>query len=194
MTQTALEKAETLLKRSSSTEIMQPNKFIEKIVQQELKQNDPVVSDNKSFLEFDFSKNQKLLDYLNAEKIGFLTMTTPQQSSADGKGIRESTNGLESTFVLTTRSSKGEQCYEERDCIMVEIKNQQGHDCAREVRVQDNKDGSYKIRYFAKETGRCHVSAQTNGEHVLGSPYTVQVQSRQIRFKCKPLSKRQKTV
>ena len=181
MMEIALEKAETLLKRSLSTEIMQPNNFIEKIVQQELKQSEPVVSDNKTFLEFDFSKNQKLLDYLNAEKIGFLTMTTPQQSSADGKGIRESTNGLESTFVLTTRNSKGEQCYEERDCITVEIKNQQHHDCATEVQVKDNKDGSFKVRYFAIETGRCHVSVQMNGEHVLDSPYTVQVQCRQFR-------------
>ena len=87
--------------------------------------------------------------------------------------------GLEAQFVLTTRNAEGEQCYEERDCVTVEIRNQQGHDCATKARVQDNKDGSYKISYFAKETGQCEASVKFNGEHVRGSPFAVQVKPRQ---------------
>ena len=49
-------------------------------------------------------------------------------------------------------------------------------------RVQDNKDGSYKIKYFAKETGQCNVSVKVNGKHVHGSPFAVQVIPRLFRL------------
>ena len=84
----------------------------------------------------------------------FLPKTSAQQSYAEGKGINEAIAGLESQFVLTTRNAEGEQCYDERDCVTVEIRNRQGQDCATEAHFQDNKDGSYKISHFAKETGK----------------------------------------
>ncbi|XP_022810253.1 E3 ubiquitin-protein ligase TRIM71-like [Stylophora pistillata] len=69
------------------------------------------------------------------------------------------------------------------DCVMVEIKTQQGldHDYATEVRVQHNKDGSYKIRYFLKDTGKCQISVKANEEHIGGSPFTVETKPRQFR-------------
>ena len=108
-------------------------------------------------------------------------MTEAQQSNAKGKGINEVIAGLEAQFVLATRNAEGEQCYEARDCVTVEIRNQQGQDCATKARVQDNKDGSYKISYFAKETGRCHLSVKVNEEHVHGSPFAVEVKPRQFK-------------
>ena len=63
----------------------------------------------------------------------------------------------------------------------MEIRNQQGQDYATKVRVQDNKDGSYKSSYFAKETGRCHLSVKVNEEHVHGSPFATEVKLRQFR-------------
>ena len=44
-----------------------------------------------------------------------------------------------------------------------------------------DKDGSYKIKYFAKETGTCSASVKVNGEHIRGSPFEVQVKPRQFR-------------
>ena len=63
--------------------------------------------------------------------------------------------------------------------MTVEIKK--GHECATNAEVQDYKDGTYKISYFAKETGKCDVSVKVNREHVDGSPYGVQMISRQYR-------------
>jgi len=63
----------------------------------------------------------------------------------------------------------------------VEIRNQQGQDCATKVQVQDNKDGSYKGKYFAKETGKCDLSVKVNESHIHGSPFGVQVKPRQFR-------------
>ena len=186
MHETAIEKSEILLKRSTSVRIMEPIEFLDKILQEEDNQDDTTEMLNKgSFSEFDFQKNQQLFHHVSVEQIGclkcFPTKTRPCQSSSEGKGIREATVGLEAQIVVTTRNAQGEQCYEERDCVTVEIRNRQGHDCATKVQVQDKKDGNYKISYFAKETGTCQASAKVNGEHVRGSPFEVQVKPRQFR-------------
>ena len=91
------------------------------------------------------------------------------------------TVGLEAQFVLTTRNAENEQCYEQCDVVTVEIRNDDGRECATEAQVQDNKDGSYNISYFAKEAGTCQTSVMVNGEHVSGSPFTVQVKPRQYK-------------
>ena len=88
-------------------------------------------------------------------------------------------------FVLTTRNAEGQQCYEKRDRVTAEIKNHQGHDCATEVRVQDKKDGSYKISYFAKESVRCETVVKVNEEQssrqsISGSSETKTIQTRAI--------------
>ena len=183
--ETEIEKSGTLLKRSTGAEIMQRNDFVDKLFQEEGDQDDTADRDGGSFTAFVFENNEQLFNHVNSEQIGcfksFLTKTRPQQSSAEGKGIREATVGLEAQIVVTTRNAQGEQCYEERDCVTVEIRNRQGHDCATKAQVQDDKDGSYKISFFAKETGTCQASVKVNGEHVRGSPFEVQVKPRQFR-------------
>ena len=119
---------------------------------------------------------------INTEGIGSLktvrSKTKAHQSSAKGKGLKEAIVGLEAEFVLTTRDSEREQRHEEHDCVTFQLKNHQGHDCATEKQVQDNKDGTYKICYFPKETGECEASVKVNGENVRGSPFAIQVKTR----------------
>jgi len=184
MHEVTIEQIETLLKRSTSAQIMQPNEFLDKIFQEKGDQEDADDRDGRGLSEFDFVKNEKLFDHVSDEQIGsllFLTETKPQQSSAEGKGISEATVGLEAQITVITRNAKREQCHEERDYVGVEIRNRQGHDCTTKVQVQDNKDGTYKISYVAKETGTCQASVKVNGEHVRGSPFEVQVKPRQFR-------------
>ena len=185
MRETAIEKSEILMKRSTSAQIMQPNELLDKSSQRQGYQQQTVDRNDISFPVFHFVKNEELFDYVSVERLGclncFLTNSVPHQASAEGKGIREATVGLEAQIVVTTRNAQGEQYYDERDCVTVEITNRQGHDCATKAQVQDNKDGSYKISYFAKETGTCQASVKVNGEHVRGSPFEVQVKPRQFR-------------
>ena len=108
-------------------------------------------------------------------------MTRGYQSIAEGKGLAEAIVGIQANFVLITRNVEGQQCYEKRDRVTAKIKNHQRHDCATEVRVQDKKDGSYNISYFAKESGRCEAVVKVNEEQVPGSPFPVQVKPRQFR-------------
>ena len=171
---------ETLLKRSTSAKLMQPNEQMDKILKEEKNQEDRSDRDDCPFQKFDFVENHKLFDLVSAEQIGSLE-TRAQQSSADGKGISEAIVGLEAQLVVTTRNKKCQSSYNNNDCVTLEISNRQGDNSAAEVQVQDNKDGTYKIKYFAKETGTCSASVKVNGEHIRGSPFEVQVKPRQFR-------------
>ena len=176
---------ETLLKRSTSAQLMQPNEQMDKILKEEKNQEDRSDPDDRPFQEFDFVKNQKLFDLVSVEQIGslkdYLTQTRAQQSSADGERLNEAIVGLEAQLVVTTRNKECQQCYDNDDCVTLEIRNRQGDNCAAELQIQDNKDGTYKIKYFAKETGTCSASVKVNGEHIRGSPFEVQVKPRQFR-------------
>ena len=177
-----IENTETLLKRSTSAQVMQPNELMDKILKEE---NYPEDSDRDDdfFQELYFMKNHKLFDLVSVEQIGSLkeSQTRAQQSRADGKGISEAIVGLEAQLVVTTRNKKCQQCYDNNDCVTLEVRNREGDNCAAEVQVQDNKDGTHKIKYFAKETGTCSASVKVNGEHIRGSPFEVQVKPRQFR-------------
>ena len=173
---------ETLLKRSTSAQLMQPNELMDKLLKEENYQDDSD-RDDDFFQEFYFVENHKLFDLVSVEQIGSLKerQTRAQQSRADGKGISEAIVGLEAQLVVTTRNKKCQPCYDNNDCVTLEISNRQGDNCAAEVQIQDNKDGTYKIKYFAKETGTCSASVKVNGEHIRGSPFEVQVKPRQFR-------------
>ena len=174
--ETSIEKTETFLKRSSNAQIVQFNTVFQKAVDDGAEQ---VECELKDFGHFVFAGNKTLLE----KGVGsfFVTKTKSRKSRAEGKGITDVTVGLEAQFVLTTRNAKNEQCYEQCDIVTVEIRNDDGRECATEAQVQDNKDGSYNISYFAKEAGTCQTSVMVNGEHVSSSPFTVQVKPRKYK-------------
>ena len=184
--ETAVEKAETLLKRYTNAEIAQTDKSLNMLLPDDVSDvGKQAASDLEGLRQFRFKENKTLLDSLHSDGIGsfqtFLTNTCAYQSTAEGKGISEARVGLESNFLLTTRNAEGEQCYNERDFVTVQVKNQEGHDCATEVRLKDERDGSYKVRYFLKDTGKCQVSVKINEEHIRGSPFPVKPKPRQFR-------------
>ena len=184
--ETAVEKAESLLKRCTNAEITQLDKSLNTVLPEEVSGvGKQAAADPEGLRQFRFKENKILLDSLNSDGIGtfqtFMTNTCAHQSTAEGEGISEASVGLESNFLLTTRNAEGEQCYNESDCVTVEIKNQRDHDCATEVRLKDEKDGSYKVRYFLKDTGKCQVSVKVNEEHIRGSPFPIKPKPRQFR-------------
>ena len=181
--ETAIEKTETLVNRSTSAEIVQLDESSLESISNAGEQVECDFEDPGCLF---FVENIDLMEKASSEGIGciktFISKTKAPQSSAEGKGISEATVGLEAQLVLTTRNAENEQCYgEEFDSVTMEIRNDQGHDCTTEVNVQDNKDGTYNISYFAKETGTCQASVMVNGKHVRDSPFTVQIKTRQYR-------------
>ena len=102
----------------------------------------PTERDLKDLPTLDFVPNPKVLKTVNTEEIGtlkILQQTEASQSVAEGKGLEEGTVGVEAQFVLTTRNAEGEQCYNKHDRVTVEIWDEEGRECATEVRINDNK-------------------------------------------------------
>ena len=180
--ETSIKETERFLMRSTNAEIVQFNTVFQEEVTGEAELVD---CDRKDLRHFVFFPNKSLIAKANSEGVGSLkqiiSQTKPRNSKAEGKGITEVTVGLEAQFVLTTRNTDNEQCYEQCDIVTVEIRNGEDRECATEAQVQDNKDGSYNISYFAKEAGTCQISVMVNGEQVSGSPFTVQVKPRKYK-------------
>ena len=129
-------------------------------------------------------QNQKLLDTVTSEEIGIfeiLHQKKASQSIAEGKGLNETFAGGETEFILTTKTAEGRQCYNKRDRVTVEIQDERGRECGTEVRINDNKNGQYKISYSLKEQGRYSIIIKVNGEHVRDSPYDLLVKSFQFK-------------
>ena len=180
--ETSIKETERFLMRSTNAEIVQFNTVFQEEVTGEAELVD---CDRKDLGHFVFFANKSLTAKANSEGVGSLkqiiSQTKSSNSKAEGKGITEVTVGLEAQFVLTTRNTDNEQCYEQCDIVTVEIRNGDDRECATEAQVQDNKDGSYNISYFAKEAGTCQISVMVNGEQVSGSPFTLQVKPRKYK-------------
>ena len=181
--ESSLEEADKLLKRSTTAEVVQLKKILQTIFQG-VDETEPIVHDRSSLQTFVFRENQKMLDVVNGEELGFLeegNRTKAKESLADGKGLKAGTVARKAQFNLITRNVERKQCHDERDRVTVEIKDEQERECVTEVRIDDNKDGIYKISYFPRVQGTIKLLVKVNGEHIHGSPFTVIVKSFQVK-------------
>ena len=173
----SLEKADKVLARSTNAEVVQLMKSLETILE-EVDQTEPTRRDPKALPILVFLENRNLLETFNTEGLGtleILQQTEASQSVAEGKGLEEGTIGAVAQFVVTTRDSEGRQCYNKHDRVTVEIRDEQGRECATEVRINDNKDGSYKISYSVRDQGRYKVTVKVNGHCVRDSPFSIRI-------------------
>ena len=175
VTESSLEEAENLLKRSTTAEVVQLKKSLQTIFDR-VDQTEPIVYDPSSLQTFVFVENKKMLDIVNGEEIGVLEeafLTKASESVAEGEGLKEGTLARKAQFNLTTRNAERKQGYNERDRVTVEIKDDQEQECVTEVRVHDNKDGTYKVTYYPRFEGTFKLLVKVNGEHISCSPFTV---------------------
>ena len=180
----SVERTETVLKRNSSAELIQCNKSFNNVFQEKVDRRNQIAGTSESVPEFVYVENQKVLNSVLNEGIGFVqnaSKVVSHQSSAEGDGIRNATVGLKAQFVLTTRTADGRQCYNEWDEVTLEINNRQRQDCMSEVQIEDRKDGTYSISYFVSEAGKLDASVKVNRDHVRGSPFSVQVKDREYK-------------
>ena len=181
--ESSLEKADTILKRSTRAEVVQLKKSFEEIFH-ETSQSQPKDRYPEKLPLLAFVENPKMLSTINAEEIGMVKIahqTKASQSVAEGKGLEEAITNRQAQFSLTARDSKGRQCYNKGDRVTVEIIDEQGRDCATDLQITDNKDGLYKISYSPRNEGRCKVAIKVNGECVYGGQFIVRVKPFQFR-------------
>ena len=178
MIESSLDKADKLLTRSINAEVVQLKKLLSKILEEIAEQAKYVSRDPEYLPTVVFVENQKIEDVIKSEEIGFLEIsfqTKASKSNAEGKGLREGAVGREAQFNLTTRNAHKIQCYDKRDNVMVEMRDEHGQECVTKVQIDDNKNGIYNISYSPKVQGSCKLSIKVNGEHVRDSPFTVLV-------------------
>ena len=171
--ESSLNEADKLLKRSTTAEIVQLKKSLPSIFRG-VDQGKPIVHDRSSLQAFVFVENQKMLDVVNGGEIGFLEepyRTKPSECLVEG--LKEGTVGRKAQFILITRNAERKQWYDERDCVTVEIKDEQEREYVTEVRIDDNKDGIYNIIYYPRLQGTFKLLVKVKGEHIGGSPFTV---------------------
>ena len=177
MIESSLEKADKLLTRSINAEVVQLKKSLATILE-EVEQAKHVSRDPEYLTTIVFVENQKIENIIKNEEIGFLEVFIPStaiESVAEGKGLREGTVGREAQFNLTTRDANKKQCYNKRDNVTVEMRDEHGRECVTKVQIDDNKDGIHNISYSPIVQGSCKLSIKVNGEHVRDSPFTVLV-------------------
>ena len=173
--ESSLEEADKLLKRSTSAEVVQLKKTLQTIFQG-VDQTEPIVHDPSSLEAFVFLENRKVLDVVNGEDVGSLEevhRTKPSESLAKDEGLKEVIVGRKAQFNLITRNAERKQWYDKQDRVTVEFKDEQERDCVKEVRIDDNKDGTYSITYFPRVQGTFKLLVKVNGEHIRYSPFTV---------------------
>ena len=181
---TSLDKADKVLTRIANAEVIQVKKSLETILEGVDQTTKATEHEPEALPTLTFVPNQKLSKIVNTEEIGTLEIlheTKASQSVVEGKGIQEGTVGVEAQVVLTTKNAVGRQCYNKHDRVTVEIRDEQGRECATEVRINDNKDGSYKISYSPKDQGKYKVTVKVNGKHVLDSPFSIEVKLFHLR-------------
>lgn len=105
--ETAIEKAEQLLKRRTNAEITKLD--TNTTFQREYNDKGQVECDFENLRHFVFIQNEMLMDRMNAGGIGsfrsFLSETVAEQPSVDGKGIKEATVGLKADKTNCRKSS-----------------------------------------------------------------------------------------
>ena len=181
--ESSLEEADKLFKRSTTVEVVQLKKTLQTIFQG-VDETEPFVHDRSSLKAFVFVENQKMLDVVSGEEIGFLKeryRTNAKESLADGEGLKEGTVARKAQFNLITRNAERKQGYDQKDRVTVEFKDEQEQESVTEVRIDDNKDGIYKISYFPRVQGTIKLLVKVNGEHIHGSPFAVIVKPFQVK-------------
>ena len=171
----SLEKADKLFTRSTNAEIVQLKKSLDTIFEG-VHQIEPTDCDPELVAHFVFVENYKLFNTVKTEQIG--TLKKPTKAShcdIEGKGLEEGIALREAHFTLTTKDTEGRQCYNERDHVTVEIRDEQGRESTSEIQINDCKDGLYQVSYCPRHPGKSQVTVKVNGEHIGDSPFTVQV-------------------
>ena len=181
--ESSLNEVDKLLKRSTTAEIVQLKKSLPTIFQGGI-QTEPIVYDPSSQEALVFAQNQKMRDIVNIEEIGFLkeaNRTKPIESLVEGEGLKEGTVARKAQFNLITRNEERKQCYDERDRVTIEIKDEQERECVTEVQINDNENGIYKITYYPRVHGTLKLLVKVNGEHISCSPFTVILKPFQVK-------------
>ena len=140
VTESSLDEADKLLKRSTTAEVVTLKKSL--AIFHGVDQTEPILHDTGSDQAFVFVENQKMLDIVNGEEIGFLKEGYPTKAGeylAEGERLKEGTFGMkaERRMDLNTEFEKGRiehinLCHQYSNLYVKNLDDTIGDKCLRE--------------------------------------------------------------
>ena len=180
--QNSVEYCEAILQRNKSIEILQVHQTLVQRCRgllnvEKLNMNKPL----HTTLHARYEINEDLVTTLRCAVPGRLVVSNTDhlQSVAEGKGLREADVGNEAEFLITTKDSNQEQCYDEDDQIIVKVKTPSGERLNNEI--PHRKDGEYRVTYTPDCVGTHDVVIEVNGQPLTGSPWSLHVSPHHYR-------------
>ena len=157
----AIEFAENLIQRSSSSDVMQSKNYLEQRFNH--LENTPIPElPVNSFLKFYPTNKEKNLT------LGYIATSEPVVGLT-----KDFQAGVESEFEVHPQIL-GEEVFEVK--VLVEPAEKIGS-----LTTCENQDGDYTVKFTPKVPGTFNIIIKVNGKEFAGSPYTVQVIKRLIQ-------------
>ena len=157
----AIEFAENLMQRSSSSDIMRSKNYLEQRFNHLENTPIPELAVN-SFLKFYPTKEERNLT------LGYIATSEPVQGLT-----QDCQAGVESELKVHPQIL-GEKLYEVK--VLVEPADKIGS-----LTTCENQDGDYKVKFTPEVPGTFNIIIKVNGKEFAESPYTVQVKQRLIQ-------------
>ncbi|KAI8508993.1 hypothetical protein Bbelb_128410 [Branchiostoma belcheri] len=130
---------------------------------------------DSNWSEFQFVENTAAEDF--AEIVNdFCGVKTTVDVSKCGVVVRPAVQDFRCTAVLTTRNKDGRPCNTNSRAITVNMKDPSGTNLPTQVQMKSV--GMWGISYVPKVTGNHRLEVKVNSQQVAGSPFNVEVQSR----------------
>ena len=177
---TSVEQGEEIFQRDIATEILQEENVVfaacKELVSQSQKIQVHIPEDGNYFVNA--GNVTARLRELVQQRLDQVVVSDNSQSVAEGQGLKEAEQGVETNFTVTTRDSEGKQFYSEQEQVTVTISSPTGEE---EIQITDCKDGNYTVHYKPKSVGRHDVAIDINGWPLTGSPWRVNVKPHQYK-------------
>ena len=160
----AVEFANNLIQRSSSSDIMQSKKNLQMRLEDLNKTPFPALPVS-SFVKF-FSTSEPH----NLPALGFTATIEPTVEGLN-KDLRA---GIESEFVICPKLKNKPQ-----GKILVEVFVEPAEEVGSFM-TYEKEEGNFLVKFTPKVPGTYHIYVTVNGDHVLENPFTIQVKQRRL--------------
>lgn len=107
----------------------------------------------------------------------FTTAPYPPLCTVMGEGLYFPRVNKLCTVILASKDRAGEPCLEGGERLFVQLKSASGGGAMLPVDLRDNSDGTYSINFRPQLKGEHQLMIVIRGQHVLGSPFTLFVDS-----------------
>ena len=170
----AVEFADNLLQRSSSSDIMQSKKNLEQRFQDLNKTPVPALPVS-SFVKF---VSPIAPDSLS---LGFVTTSETDVHRSTVEGVTGNFQaGLEAKFMVCPKlKSEGDLSSDAKRKFHIEVLVEPAQQVASLITLE-NEGGNFQVKFIPKVPGTYNITVKINGDKLVNSPFTVQVKERRI--------------